>query len=71
MEYIIRKRIDLAKMELKRTDSNILDLAYRCGFNNSANFNRAFKQRTGQTPSEFRKQVSIADTIDFDCTYTL
>jgi transcriptional regulator GlxA family with amidase domain len=32
----------------------IADIAYKCGFNNLANFNRTFKSKKGCTPKEFR-----------------
>lgn len=66
MDCIIRKRIDLAKAALQKTDLSILEIAYQCGFNNTANFNRAFRQRTGLVPSAFRKQARRADFTDFD-----
>jgi AraC-like DNA-binding protein len=34
---------------------SILGIAFESGFNSKATFNRAFKQFTGQTPSEFMK----------------
>ena len=36
------------------SDRNILDIAMLCGFNNTANFNRAFRKVTGKTPKEMR-----------------
>ncbi|MEZ5002914.1 MAG: helix-turn-helix transcriptional regulator [Chitinophagales bacterium] len=33
----------------------IIAIAYDCGFNSKSTFNSLFKQHTGQTPSEFRK----------------
>ena len=33
---------------------NMLDIAVKCGFNNTANFNKTFKNITGITPSEYR-----------------
>ncbi len=35
----------------------ILGIAYDCGFNSKSSFNTLFKQYTGQTPSDFKKQV--------------
>ncbi len=55
-EYITSKRVEQA-MELIAADRsmNMLDVALSCGFNNTANFNKAFKRQTGVTPSFFRK----------------
>jgi AraC-like DNA-binding protein len=55
-EYITSKRVEQA-MELISTDRrmNMLDVALSCGFNNTANFNKAFKRQTGVTPSFFKK----------------
>jgi AraC-like DNA-binding protein len=36
--------------------SNILDIAFDAGFGTKAAFNRIFKERTGLTPSEFKKK---------------
>jgi AraC-like DNA-binding protein len=35
----------------------ILGIAYDCGFNSKSSFNTLFKQYTGYTPSDFKKQV--------------
>jgi AraC-like DNA-binding protein len=58
-DYINGHRIDEAKRYLLETeeDSTILDIAYAVGFNSKSTFNAAFKKRTGQTPSLFRKQA--------------
>jgi AraC-like DNA-binding protein len=62
-EYIVSKRVDLAKSKLLSSGGTILDLAISCGFNNTANFNRAFKKYTGKTPTEYKKSKSY---ISFD-----
>jgi AraC-like DNA-binding protein len=43
-----------AQQLLRQTQAEIQLIALRLGYNNPANFTRAFKQWTGQTPSEFR-----------------
>jgi len=54
-EYVLKKRIEKACMELdSRPECNILDIAVSCGFNNTANFNKLFKKRMGLTPREYR-----------------
>ncbi|MCQ2561855.1 MAG: helix-turn-helix transcriptional regulator, partial [Clostridia bacterium] len=65
IDYIISKRIELSRSALKRTDDNILDIAKKYGFNNTANYNRAFKLKTGMTPSEFRKRSRSEDITDW------
>lgn len=59
-DYINSRRIDAA-MNLLRTDKsrNILDIAARCGYNNTANFNKIFKKTTGMTPKEYREIENI------------
>lgn len=52
--YISSKRVALAINYLMDNSSTMLDLAMRCGFNNTANFNRTFKKITGLTPSEYK-----------------
>ncbi len=58
-DYISSKRIDLSLKLLKEDDRNILETALSCGFNNTANFNKAFKKATGLTPSEYRNSTDI------------
>ncbi|MDR0347992.1 MAG: AraC family transcriptional regulator [Tannerella sp.] len=36
------------------TNQTIAEIAFHCGFNNIANFNRIFKRKKGMTPTEFR-----------------
>jgi AraC-like DNA-binding protein/ligand-binding sensor protein len=55
VEYINIIRIKEAKILLKETDSKIIEIAYKVGFNNVTYFNLIFKRITGQTPFEFRK----------------
>lgn len=53
--YRIREATGLLK---DRTKSNltILEIAYKTGFNSIGPFNRAFKQTTGFTPTDYRKK---------------
>ncbi len=54
-DYITTKRIELAKEKLKSTNDTVLEIACKCGFNNTANFNRAFRKITGKVPKDYRK----------------
>lgn len=58
-DYINTLRITKAKDMLSSAASEktaIKHIMYDCGFNNKVTFNKAFKERTGVTPSEFRKK---------------
>lgn len=55
MEYIRRRRLTLAAHELIRTDTKIIDLSYRYGYETPEAFSKAFRRQHGVTPSEVRK----------------
>ncbi len=58
LEYITRKRIDMAKMlmENDRTAS-MTYIAYECGFASSSHFTNAFRSVVETTPSEYKKRI--------------
>ncbi len=59
-DYIISKRCDMAaQLLLSNPELNVIDVAERCGFNNSANFNKSFKKRIGITPSQYRRSNEL------------
>lgn len=53
--YVNELRLNHAAMLLVTTDSPIIEIASKSGFNNLSNFNRAFKMHFGKTPSTYRK----------------
>ena len=54
-DYINSRRIEAAVQLLKNDNNlNIIEIAAQCGFNNTANFNKAFKKTLGTTPTEYR-----------------
>ena len=56
------RRTELAKHLLAHEEDTILSIALRCGFNNTANFNRIFKAVVSTTPREYRK-AKKAETL--------
>lgn len=56
-DYVNARRIEKAIGYLREADDerSMLDIALSCGFNNSANFNKAFKKQTGMTPRDYRR----------------
>ena len=57
-EYLYMSRMALAKYYLARTDMSIGEIVEECGFCDNSNFSRSFKERTGMTPSAFRKSYA-------------
>lgn len=57
VEYLNTLRIGYACKKLQEKDQNIVDVAYECGFNSMANFNRQFKKYKQMTPTEYRKTM--------------
>lgn len=55
-DFINAYRVNAVKERLARGADkhlSLLGIAYECGFNSKATFNRAFKKQTGLTPGEF------------------
>ena len=54
-EYIIDVRLGHAARMLADSTMAVVEICYRCGFNNISNFNRIFKRKKGLTPTDFRE----------------
>ncbi len=60
-DFINQYRVDEFKAQCLLPENQkltILSIAYSCGFNSKATFNRVFKKTTGATPSAYLKEVS-------------
>jgi len=55
-DYIRRRRLTLAAQELINTDSKVIDIAYKYGYDSPEAFTKAFRKQHNVTPSEVRKQ---------------
>lgn len=59
-DYITAKRIEKAvKLIMSGGSLTMLETAMLCGFNNTVNFNKAFKKQKGITPSELKKNPKL------------
>jgi AraC-like DNA-binding protein len=56
MQYVVEKRIALAKKQLLLSDKSISEISEDAGFSSFSLFSRTFKRITGFTPMEFRKK---------------
>ena len=59
-DFINKWRIAAAKPKILANQDSVLNVALEVGFNARSSFYKAFKQETGTTPSEFRKQYTPA-----------
>jgi AraC-type DNA-binding domain-containing proteins len=59
VEYLNTVRIGHACKLLSERNGNVVEVAYKCGFNNIANFNRQFKKIKRMTPIEYRKILHV------------
>jgi AraC family transcriptional regulator len=53
-EYIRRRRLTLAALELQNSDIKVIDLALKYGYDSPVSFSRAFQALHGVTPTEAR-----------------
>jgi AraC-like DNA-binding protein len=53
-QYVRRSRLRHAATRLMTEAGKVLDIALDCGFGDVSNFNRAFRQEFGMSPTEFR-----------------
>lgn len=60
-----KKRLVESKRKIAFTDKNIQEISYEIGFNDTAYFNRVFKNLTGSTPSQFRKNFDFKERDTF------
>lgn len=54
--YLMEKRLHEAKKLLVQTGTHINEIAQRVGYDNFSYFSQIFKEKTGMTPGEYRKQ---------------
>jgi AraC family transcriptional regulator len=55
-QYVSARRLEHAKLLLRRDDLSIVEVALTLKFSCQANFSRAFRKMTGQTPGSYRQQ---------------
>lgn len=53
-QYVIKQRVERAKVMLKKTDFAIADIALQVGFSSQSHLTQQFKRITGMTPKQIR-----------------
>lgn len=59
VEYLNKVKIGHACKLMSERNVNVVEAAYRSGYNNLANFNKQFKKLKNMTPSEYRKKLEL------------
>lgn len=54
-KFLIATRLEKARIMLEQSDQSVSEIGSLVGFNSLASFSRAFAQRFGMSPSDFRK----------------
>jgi len=71
-EYIRKRRMTLAAVELRNSDVKVIDLALRLGYESPESFTRSFKEIFGVTPSAARnKNIQLTLFPRVTCLLTL
>lgn len=61
-EYIRRRKMTLAGIELQNTDSKVIDIAIKYGYDNPDSFSRAFSKLHNVTPSQAKIRGCVLKT---------
>ncbi len=64
-DYILRRRLTEAAMEILNSDKKIIDIAFDYVFNDHETFTRAFRKMYGINPSQIRKNISTLRKLPF------
>lgn len=56
-QYVLSRRIDLAKKKIIEESSNIVTIGNEIGIPNSSYFTQVFKKITGYLPSDYKKEI--------------
>jgi AraC family transcriptional regulator len=56
-QYVLQRRIEVAKQQLRGAPRPLADVAQDLGFASHAHFTTVFKSRVGVTPTQFREQL--------------
>lgn len=60
IRFLTEVRVGYAcKLLIEKDNLNIITICYESGFTNLSNFNRQFKEFTGKTPSEYKKEYRL------------
>lgn len=62
-KWLRTKRLEYSAHLLKNSDSSITQIIFECGFEDLSHFSRAFKEKFGLSPLNFRKDAGAKRTL--------
>ena len=59
-DYLARVRVEKAKNLLLNPNLRVSEIAYEVGFQSLTHFNRIFRKKAGQSPTEYRQKLKLS-----------
>src|ERR1700719_4763695 len=56
-QFVLRRRLERAKLMLRAPDARVLDVAVACGFKTQQHFAQVFRDVWGVSPTEYRQEL--------------
>ena len=63
-QFLLRQRLERAKMMLRSADGRVLDVAVACGFKSQQHFAQVFRRVCGVSPTEYRQEYLGHETTN-------
>jgi AraC family transcriptional regulator len=63
-QFLLRQRLERAKLMLRSADGRVMDVAVACGFKSQQHFAQVFRHVCGVSPTEYRQEF-----LDHEMTY--
>jgi AraC family transcriptional regulator len=63
-QFLLRQRLERAKMMLRCADARVLDIAVACGFKSQQHFAQVFRRVCGVCPTEYRQEFLDNEMTD-------
>jgi AraC family transcriptional regulator len=58
-QFVLRRRLERAKLMLRAPDARVLDVAVACGFKTQQHFAQVFRDVWGVSPTEYRQESEL------------
>ena len=63
-QFVLRRRLERAKLMLRAPDARVLDVAVACGFKTQQHFAQVFRDVCGVSPTDYRQDLVSSATAE-------